>query len=72
MAKTSRTRNTKELICQGEPVRTSEDQVMRTAVCDTCGVRHVLHADRTLVRHVPPPPVLKQQTWSVVKGRYLD
>jgi hypothetical protein len=55
MAKTSRTRNTKELICPaGEPI--AIDRLFHTAMCPSCGVRHFYHEDiHKFVRHVPPP-----------------
>ena len=71
MAKTSRTRNTKELICPGgEPGHV--DTTMHTALCPSCGVvhRYFVHEHR-FVRHVPPPLALKQQTRSE-GGGYAD
>ena len=73
MAKTSRTRNTKELLCSGDEMRSTDfDPVLRTARCAACGVRHHRNPDGSLIRHVAPPPMWNRQHWSLAEGRYVD
>ena len=62
MAKLTRTRNTKEVLCPGgEPL--APDHVLLTAECPTCHVRHRYLPNWTMIRHVPPPLVLVSQRW---------
>ncbi len=73
MAKTSRTRNTKELLCPGGPMFDTVDGIFRTAECGECHTRHRL-IGHGLIRHVPPkddPFALTIQHWDTEKKRYV-
>ena len=54
MAKTSRTRNTKEAICSAEGC-VDYDAVLRTARCTACGLRVTRLPNGELMRHVAQP-----------------
>ena len=69
MAKTARTRNTKEIICPAEG-SVDFDPVLKVARCSSCGQRVTRLPNGELMRHVPPP-LLVNQVWSVAEGRYV-
>lgn len=63
MAKTSRTRNTKELLCAGSGKPALPEPPYGIGLCSVCGLRLTVLDNNTLMRHVPPPAVLVQQAW---------
>ena len=69
MAKTSRTRNTKEAICSAGGC-VDYDAVLRTARCTACGLRVTRLPNGELMRHVAQP-LLVNPAWGVAEGRYV-